>query len=335
MGARLGQWPVDPRGASVTAFGPFLQQQLRLSDMGSGLRTEFGTLLGPGARVAAYVRSTGIQSGDDQDIRRWILPTLNQALARCRSGMGDIVYVLPGHVESISSANQMSSLVAGTRIIGLGTSTDRPTFTWTAATATFLLNVANVTIQNCILNLDSGTGGVTIAAPITISAAGCKLIGNQIRMGTDASNNVTIGITTTAPADDLLIAGNYIYSATAAEATTLIQFVGADRLQFVNNVVVGATSSAGVGVIRFLTTASTNILVDQCRIQNNKASSTAAVTGIAGNTGLVDNTLLVVLSGGAAAWGTLASVVIGANVSAHNNPGTGRAAGFGTAVTLS
>lgn len=304
---------------------------LRFQELSSGLRTEFGTLLPPGARVQAYVRSTGPQSGDDLDIRTRLLPTLNQALARCRAGAGDIIYVLPGHAESISSADAMSALVSGVRIIGCGTGVLRPTFTWTAAAASFLLDVADVEISNCILNMDPGAGSVNVAAPMTISAAGCRLIGNQIRMGTDANSLVTIGITTTAAADDLVIVGNDVYGATAAECTTMIQFVGADRLRFMGNSVVGATSAAGVGVIRFLTTASTFIKMIDNTVRNNKASSSVVITGMAGISGEVDYLFMTGLSdtGLTTFFATPANLTFGANTYVAHNIGE-RAGLFGT-----
>lgn len=306
-----------------------LGNQVRVMNLSSGLRTEFGTLLPPGVQVAAYVRSTGPQSGDDQDIRQRLLPTLNQALARCRSGAGDVVYVLPNHVENISTADQMSSLVAGTKIFGCGSGVTRPTFTWTAAAATFLLDVADVEINNCILNMDPGAGTVNVAAPITVSAAGCTLKGCQIRMGTDANSKVTIGITTTAAGDDLTFVDCDIYGATAAGCTTMLQFVGADRLKMFNTSVVGATTAVGVGVVRFLTTASTFIQLDGCKFQNNVASSTAAVTGMAGMSGSVDNTVLTITlnTAGNAAWSTAtAGISFGGNVYVNNDPAKATAA---------
>lgn len=318
------------------AFGPFQAQALRYMDLSSGVRTEFGTLLPPGGMLACYLRSTGAQSGDDADVKRRLVTTLNQACSYVRAGKPDYIMVMPDHVESISTANQLTNLVAGTRIIGMGVGANRPTFTWTTATASVLLNKDNVEWSNCILNLDGGTTATTNAAPITISGNANALKGNLIRMGTDASNIVTIGITTTAAADDLTISDNFMYGATAAGCTTMLQFVGADRLRFLNNIVTGATTATGVGVVRFLTTASTNIVVDNCRIANNIASSTQAVTGMAGVTGTVDNTLLQILSGAASgianAWGTVGNLVFGANVTAANAVGL-RAVAFGTATT--
>ena len=259
------------------------------------MQTDLGTLVPPGGKVL-YVRSTLPQDGDDQALVQRCSTTPNAALAQCRSGMGDIVFVLPGHTENISSADQMSSLVAGTRIIGLGVGNNRPTFTWTAATATFLLDVANVELNNLILNLDPGTGTTTVAAPITISAAGCAIKNCKIRTSTDANSLTTIPITTTAAADDLEIIGNQVYGATAGECTTVFRFVGADRLAFHNNTVVAATSAVGVGVVQFLTTASTDIKMFNNVLRNNKAASTDAVTGMAGIGGEVDGLYMTVLS---------------------------------------
>lgn len=268
-------------------------------NIAAGLRTEFGTMLPPGGKIAAYVHHSGAGITDDQEIVKRLRPSVAAAASLCRAGKGDAIVVLPGHTESFAVADSVPNLVAGTLILGAGYGTNRPTFNWTAAGSTCLLNVANVTIANCQLNLDSGTTTATVAAPITVSAAGCRLIGNSIRMGTDADSNVTIGITTTADADDFEMIGNFIYGATAAETTTMIQFVGADRLKFIGNTVIGATSSVAVGVIRFLTTASLDILMLDNRVYCTKAASTAAITGMTGTTGIVDHLLMGTLANGA------------------------------------
>jgi len=65
---------------------------------GLGHRTKYGSvILSPGARVAAYVRSTGAQSDDDPMLNANLVTTLSAGLARCRSGFNDVVFVLPGH----------------------------------------------------------------------------------------------------------------------------------------------------------------------------------------------------------------------------------------------
>lgn len=292
------------------------------------VQTPFGVLVPPTSRVAAFVRSGGPVNGDSQFlIDRPIVTTLNAALAYARSGQGDIVYVLPDHAENISAADQMSNLVAGTQIVGIGSNRLRPTFTWTAATSTFLLDVDNVGIHNCILNFDPGTGITTVAAPITVSGSGCAITGCQIRASSSATSLCTIGITTTAAADHFRFCGNDVYGETAGTPTTFMQLVGADYLRMINNRIVCATSAAAVGPIRFLTTASTFIVIDGLVVRNNIAVSEQCVTGMAGISGEVDNIHLTVLSNAAAAltaaagtgaFSTPANVTFGGNCYVSN-----------------
>jgi hypothetical protein len=51
--------------------------------------------------------------------------------------------------------------------------------------------------------------------------------------------------------------------------------------------IMGATSAAAVGVVRFLTTASTDVVIEDCSFSNRKASSSSAVLGMAGATGII------------------------------------------------
>lgn len=310
----------------------------RYSSLSTGLRTEFGTFTPPGGRVVAYVHSSGPAAlpGDlGAPQSPTVYTTLNAALRQCASGKGDTVIVLPGHAENISTADQMSNLVAGTRIIGCGSGNLRPTFTWTAAAATFLLDVANVRLENLILNMDPGAGTVNVAAPITISAAGCQLVNLKIRMGTDANSTVTIGITTTAAADDLEIISCDIYGAVASVITTGIRFVGADRLRMLGVRINVGTSADAVGAVQFLTTASTGILIEECAFMNLRATATAGFTGMAGLTGLIQSCFAGIggTGGPGATEGfvTMGSLNIGSDMFVNDQSGTTAAEAFPTA----
>lgn len=218
--------------------------------------------------------------------------TVNAALNACYSGRGDTVFVLPGYTESIAAADAWSNLGTKTdvSVVGLGRGTNRPAFTWTAAGSTILMDAANFRISNMNMYMAGSTGAtaaLTVAAPITASAAGCALTDNFIHFGVDADQIVTIGVTTTAAADSFEFKRNQCYGDTAAECTTFLQLVGADNCEIWDNKIQGATSSTTVGTIRFLTTASVGIDFRRCIIQNYKASSVHAVTGMAGVTGTV------------------------------------------------
>src|SRR5690348_2323963 len=98
----------------------------------AGISTSLGTLVPPGSKIVAYVRSTGVQSGDPQFIFDSLVTTLQAGLNECRSGMGDIVVVLPGHSETVTSTSFTG--VIGARVIGMGdiSRDDAPTFTWSS-----------------------------------------------------------------------------------------------------------------------------------------------------------------------------------------------------------
>ncbi len=256
---------------------------------GVGIGSEFGVFIPPGGRIAAFVRATSV----DGDMYRGypIFTTLNAALAQCRSGQPDVVLVLPGHTENISAADQMTNLVAGTRIIGLGYGTNRPTFTWTAATATFLFDVANVMLANCILEMAGDptlTAALAVAAPITVTASGCGLFNCLVRAAVDADQYAAIPLTLSTTADDFTLSGCHFFGSTLGISTTFVRLNGADRLLMDSCVLQGATSATGVGVVQCITTASTNIIVRRCTFINRIASSTSAFTGLAACTGVIE-----------------------------------------------
>ncbi len=257
--------------------------------LSSGVANPYSIGIGPGEKIVAYVHASGTSLvGANQQIIDKVETTLDAGLDKCTANSGHVVVVLAGHTENISSANQMSSLVAGTRIMCLGHGAARPTFTWTAATATFLFDVASTWLDNAILIMaTSANAGVTVAAPITVSAAGCTISNCLIRFGDDADDIVTIGITTTAAADDFTLAACDCYGATAAECTTFLRLVGADRSRIVGCNIQGATSSTTVGLVQYLTTVSTHTRMESCTVVNNKALSVHAVTGMAALVGVV------------------------------------------------
>lgn len=74
--------------------------------------------------------------------------TIDYAIGRCAADAGDVILVLPRHTENISGAGFIAADVAGPAIIGLGTGSNVPTLTWTAAAATIGVSAANVSFMN-------------------------------------------------------------------------------------------------------------------------------------------------------------------------------------------
>ena len=75
--------------------------------------------------------------------------SIDYAIGRCTAGRGDIIFVKPGHTETVSAAGGITCDVSGVAIIGLGRGSLRPTITFTtSAAATILVSAAAVTLHN-------------------------------------------------------------------------------------------------------------------------------------------------------------------------------------------
>jgi len=91
--------------------------------------------------------------GNDGNAGTYTKPfaTLAYAVGKCTASRGDIIAVMPGHAEPLSTATALALDVAGVAIVGLGSGTLRPNFTLdTATTTTIAVSGANTSIKNVI-----------------------------------------------------------------------------------------------------------------------------------------------------------------------------------------
>lgn len=221
-----------------------------------------------------------------------------------RQNAGDVIYVLPGHTENLAVADAWSGMgsASGFSVIGLGSGAQRPSFTWTAAASTLLMDQAGFEIANCQLNLCS-TAATVVVTPITVSAAGCRIVNCFINWGLSTTVGVgsTLGaISVTGTRFDFI--GNECINldvaGTAGQAITLLSLNGADYARIIANRIFGATTATTVGPIHFLTTLSKNTTIMWNYIENLIASSTKAISSaISGCTGTIAYNQLRVNSG--------------------------------------
>jgi len=122
------------------------------------------------------------------------LATVEAAINKCTAGRGDIIMVMPGHAESIASATALNFDKAGVAIVGLGTGSTRPTFTFTTAnTTTIPVTAVNMSIQNCIFTANF----LAVASAFTVAAAADFTISNCEFRDTSAILNFLACVTTT------------------------------------------------------------------------------------------------------------------------------------------
>jgi len=97
-----------------------------------------------------------VDSGDGSDTEGYgshpdtPYESLDYAVGRCTANQGDVIFVLPGHSETLSAAGALDLDVAGITIIGVGEGADQPLFTLdTATTADIDVDAASITVINC------------------------------------------------------------------------------------------------------------------------------------------------------------------------------------------
>jgi hypothetical protein len=245
------------------AFGNFLSTPPPFISNYAAISGPFGTWIKPGGRIAAYVRSTGAQDGDDLfAMSGQLVATINEGCKRCRSGMGDVVVVLENHAESLAVADAIPDLVAGTTIISAGRlgASNNPTLTWSATASSLLLNVANVTIVGFDFIWNAVDG---LVAPLTVSAAGCSLIGNRI-VTEDASAGVLKGVEVTTGGSRFAFVGNTVTGIGEAQPmTSAVVLVSAavDDVVISGNYIAACNPGTSVLGLVAVTAAATNVRI--------------------------------------------------------------------------
>lgn len=209
--------------------------------------------------------------------------TIDAAVGLCTANNGDIIVVLPLHVETITAAAGLALDVAGITVIGIGSGASRPQINFTTAVgASAVVSAASITLQNLLF-----TGGFdALTGPIDIQAADCKMYDFETR---DVTGQMTDCIVTTLAADRFHIKGWLHSGATAAGADTALSIVGGDGIIVEDFDIFG---NFAVAAIENVTTAATNLRIGggsgENYIQQGLDSATpVAVTLAAASTGHV------------------------------------------------
>lgn len=248
-----------------------LVQTVNVPSHGPGpVRTPFAVLIPPGARVAAYVRSGGFQEHDPfrpSDV----VTTLAAALPRVRSGMGDVIVVLPGHTESVADATMLDNLRAGTKIVGLGQGSLQPTFNFTATGSRWTVDQADVLIAGLRLNVDGANG---VANAIDVTAAGFVMAGCVVRVASGAALKATIAMSLSAA--NATVTGCKFFGSTGHNVTDGILIdTAVDQIE-ISDCDMRFSATAANGCIR-VTAAATGLLFRDLVLYNTHTSSTATL----------------------------------------------------------
>lgn len=277
-----------------------------------GLLTGRAVAMNPGAKVhfvglasLAWYGDFVNAFGPDADGGNRVFPTLTAALADANvvASRGDVIYILPGYTETITAAAGQAISKAGLTIIGLGSGSLRPTFSFTTAiTASFDISAANTTIQNCVFtagfdaitaminvsgadvafldcefNTNSGTVGAVLGILTAATAARfrverCRFLGPATNSGTTTTAQIKheVGV-------DYVIKDNYF---TGKMTQAILNATAVLRGLIDNNRFVVATGTLAISVHASSTPFITN---NRINVPSGTTPITAAAGFVAGN----------------------------------------------------
>lgn len=190
-------------------------------------------------------------------------------------------YVLPGHTETYSTTGtKMTADIAGVHIIGLGEGSNRPTITFGHTGATWVISAANIIIEN-ILFVTSVDSVVTYG---TISGADFTMINCEWRDTT----NIEVITDWTVTGDRPKFINCFKNGYTSGNANVrCISLAGVDGAYIYNCRFITKVTTAVIG---FVTTACTNIVIDECTflVDSTTDYSKNVVDTITGSTWIVN-----------------------------------------------
>jgi len=113
------------------------------------------------------------------------LATIDAGITKCTAGEGDVVFVAPGHAETVSGAAGIDFDIAGVKVIGLGRGTDRPTVTMSAVASTIHMDTANSWLENILIVISAD-----VTKCIDVDKTDCTIKDVEIR-GNSSTQFVT------------------------------------------------------------------------------------------------------------------------------------------------
>lgn len=183
--------------------------------------------------------------------------TIDEAINLCTASNGDVIWVAPGHAESITGTD-ITADVAGVSIIGLGSGSLMPKITYAHADAEISVAADNVLIQG--LHLYSAITGVKVAIEIEDGSDYCTVKGCLFTVEETTVDEFLVSIRTNDASNNALIEDNYIDMGLGGAVAGISFTKDTDSTIVRNNVIQGDYSTA---CIEGITTLSTKLLIEK------------------------------------------------------------------------
>lgn len=214
--------------------------------------------------------------------------TIDEAINLCTANNGDVVYVMPGHTEAVTSTS-IACDVAGVTFIGLGTGASKPTLTFAVTSSTVNVTAANCKWQN--FRITAAVGDVVTAFLHATAAQNTQYLDIEFYATSTFNfiNCYTLGAANIS--DGCLWQRNYLRTADAGQLALCVTAAAHNDLKFFDNHVQHAAAAAGL-----LTAGAAELLGLHVRgnfVQTGQTDGSVGVlvitTGTASSGVIVDN----------------------------------------------
>lgn len=185
----------------------------------------FGDDVVTGLRIYVDSGRTNASDGNDGETPREPMATWDAAFDRVSANNGDFIYLMPGHVETVTAEGGLTLDIAGVTTVFLGEGASRAQVTFTTVVGADM----NVEAEgNTLINPRFVAGIDALTGPIDVNSANFSIINGLYE---DAPSLATTDcIVADANADDLLIDGwEYRVSTTGTQKVSNIKIAGATR----------------------------------------------------------------------------------------------------------
>jgi hypothetical protein len=244
---------------------------LTVSNPGKVFWVNGTTVLAPGA--------VGGSNGNDGSYRR-PFATIDYAVGKCTANRGDIIMVMPGHSESITSATSLVLDVAGVAVIGLGTGSLRPDLNFSNTAGSVEVDAADVTLYNLTLTADVSA----VVVGVNVDANGFTMDSCEFRYNATGDDFITmIDIDAF---DDAVISNCVFHAEETAGCSEAIRMDDALRTKIINCHFTGDFTD---GAIIGEGALSTGILIADNYIYNSDTTGGEVIDLNVASTGLIVN----------------------------------------------
>jgi hypothetical protein len=233
-----------------------------------------------------YVDSVTGSSSYDGQSPNTPKATIEQAIQLCTANKGDIIYVMPGHAETISGADGFDADIAGIKIKGLGEGDARPVLTFSATASACAIGAAGVVLEN--IRFNAGISAVVVGLTIEGTGDGSIVRDCEFYWGGTTGWDFVDAVIIAAGANRARVEGcRFLAEPAVAGAATAIKLSGASHnVRIDGNEFMGDYSTACVNGI---TTLSQGLMFLNNLVHNTDASE-PYLEVLTGTTGIIANT---------------------------------------------